>query len=328
MRVVVAREPGAAEQLHIVDRPTPDVGARDVLIEVVGAGVNRADILQRQGHYPPPPGASDVLGLEVSGTVAEVGSNVSRYAVGDEVVALLPGGGYAEYVAVDARAVLPAPTGMPLLEAAALPEVVATAWSNLFLTAGLEPDETVLIHGGASGVGSMAIQLAKSAGARVVTTVGSSEKAEFVRGLGADAVINYRTSDFVHESLQFTGGLGCDVVLDIIGAAYLEQNLSVVAPDGRIVVIGLQGGRKATIDLGTLLAKRVALIGTSLRSRPIEDKQLILEQVQAVVWPLIGAGGVRASVDLVVDLSEASKAHQALEEGLVKGKAVLAVKPD
>ena len=242
-------------------------------------------------------------------------------------MALIAGGGYAEYVVTDYRTVLPAPEGVDLLAAAALPEAAATVWSNLFITAGLEPDEWLLVHGGASGIGSLAIQLAKSAGAKVITTVGSPGKAEFAAHLGADVVINYKEQDFVAEVLAATDGLGCNVVLDIIGAAYLDQNLRAVSSDGRLIIIGLQGGAKAEINLGALLAKRIAVIGTSLRSRPLDDKQLILEQVKAVVWPLITAGMIDPSVDRVFPIDEVAVAHDYLESGSARGKVLLSVKP-
>ena len=325
MRAIIASEPGGPEVLRLVDLPMPEYGPTEVLIRVHAAGLNRADLLQRQGFYPPPPGASDVLGMEVSGVVVGVGELVRAVEVGTSVVALVTSGGYADHCVAAAAAVLPLPTGLTFEEGAALPEVVATVWSNLFMVAGLQPDEWVLIHGGGSGVGTMAIQLAHAAGAHVVTTVGSSRKATACQALGADIAINYRTDDFVPEVAAATQGRGVDVVLDLMGAAYLERNLAALAPDGRLVIIGLQGGTTTTIDLSLLLARRLSVVGTSLRSRPLSDKALIFEQLRDVVWPLLANGSVRPVVSNVFDLADVVAAHEALAAGDHIGKIILRV---
>ena len=327
MRAVRVTQPGGSENLTIVDVPRPELGSADVLIEAAAAGVNRADLLQREGFYPPPPGASDILGLEVSGVVREIGSAVTTVNVGDEVVALLAGGGYAEFVAVDASQTLPLPPSVSLEHGAALPEAFATVWSNLFMVAGLQPDEWILIHGGGSGIGTIAIQLAVSAGARVITTVGSDHKAAAAAALGAEFVINYRQQSFADEVQNLTQGHGVDVILDIIGAKYLEPNLRSLAVDGRLVIIGLQGGAKADLDLGSLLSRRLSVVGTSLRSRPIADKAMIMAQLREVVWPMLGQGSLQPVVSEVYDLADVVAAHDALAAGDHFGKVLLRVAP-
>ena len=258
MRAVIATEPGGPDVLAVHDLPDPEPGPGEVVIDVAATAVNRADTLQRQGHYPPPPGASDVLGLECSGTVAAVGEGVTGWSVGDEVCALLAGGGYATKVAVPAGQVMPVPAGVDLVTAGALPEVACTVWSNVFMVAGLAPEETLLVHGGAGGIGTMAIQLAHALGARVVATAGSAEKLELCRSLGADVVVNYREQDFVEEVRRATDGRGADVILDNMGAAYLGRNVDALATEGRLVVIGMQGGTRGELDLGKLMRKRGA----------------------------------------------------------------------
>ncbi len=270
MRAVVVPEPGWVEALQVVDVETPEPGPGEVLVRVTAAGVNRADLMQRQGFYDPPEGATHVLGLECSGDVVALGEGVSEYTVGEHVVALLSGGGYAEYVAVPVGQVAMAPRDIDLVDAAGLMEVAATVWSNVFMMAKLQHGETLLVHGGASGIGTMAIQLAKAFGARVVVTVGSEEKAAFCRDLGADLVVNYRETDFV-DALD-EAGLKADVILDIIGAKYLDQNVRALNTAGRLVVIGLQGGVKGELNLSRLLTKRAAVMATSLRARPTQEK--------------------------------------------------------
>lgn len=265
MRAVVVPEPGGPEALTIVELSDPVAGPGEVVVDVAAAGVNRADLLQRQGFYPPPPGASNVLGLECSGTIASIGDDVTGWQVGDQVCALLSAGGYAEKVVVPAGQLLPVPEGVSLIEAAALAEVACTVWSNVFMVASLQPGELLLAHGGAGGIGTMAIQLGKAFGAKVATTVGSAAKAEFVTDLGADVVINYSDSDFV-EIIKDLGG--ADVILDNMGAAYLARNVTALATRGRLVIIGMQGGVKAELNIAALLNKRAAVIATSLRSRP------------------------------------------------------------
>lgn len=316
MHAIVIAESGGPEVLEWTEVPDPVAGPGEVVVEVVASAVNRADLLQRQGLYPPPPGAPPYPGLEASGRIAEVGDGVSGWAVGDEVCVLLGGGGYAERVAVPAGQVLPVPKGVGLVEAAALPEVVCTVWSNVFMRGGLREGETLLVHGGASGIGTMAIQLGKAAGARVVCTVGSPEKGERCRELGADLVINYRERDFV-ESGPY------DVILDIMGAKYLPRNVQALSTGGRVLVIGTQGGRTGELDLGALMAKRGSVHATSLRARPLEEKAEIVAAVREGVWPLVEAGAVRPIIDRTLALAEAAEAHRCLESGGHIGKIVL-----
>ena len=287
MHAVVISEPGGPEVLQWTEVADPRPGPGEVLVEVAAAGVNRADLMQRQGHYPPPPGAPPYPGLECSGTVAALGDGVTGWQVGEQVCALLSGGGYAEQVAVPAGQLLPIPEGTTLVEAAALPETACTVYSNVFLIAGLAAGETLLVHGGGSGIGTMAIQLAKHAGARVAVTAGSQQKLDACRDLGADITINYREEDFVDRLMAATDGHGADVILDIIGAAYLARNIAALAPDGRIANIGMQQGRRAELDLGALMAKRGAISSTTLRARPREQKASIVAAVAENVWPLV-----------------------------------------
>jgi putative PIG3 family NAD(P)H quinone oxidoreductase len=323
MRAIVVDRPGPPDVLRWGDAPDPAPGAREVVVEVVAAGLNRADLLQREGHYPPPPGASQILGLECSGRIAELGPEVAGWSVGDEVCALLTGGGYAEYVAVPVGQLLPVPASVGLVSAAALPEAAATVWSNLFMVGGLRPEEGLLVHGGSSGIGTMAVQLAHALGARVLSTVGSEPKADAVRALGADATISYRDEDFVAVVRELTDGRGVDVILDVVGAKYLQRNLEALASGGRLVVIGLQGGTRAELDLGRLLAKRAAVVGTTLRSRPLGEKAEIVRQVVQHVWPLVEQGVVHPVVDHVVPMADAAAAHRALAAGDHVGKILL-----
>lgn len=305
----------------------PDVAAhtRQVVIRVAAAGVNRADLLQAAGNYPPPPGASDILGLEVSGTIAEVGGDVTEWSVGQPVCALLAGGGYAEYVAVPAEQVMPIPDGVGLHEAAALPEVACTVWSNLMMTAHLDPGRLLLVHGGASGIGTHAIQVAHALGSHVAVTAGSAEKLAVCADLGADITINYREEDFV-ERVRAAGG--AEVILDIMGAKYLDRNIDALADGGRLVVIGMQGGIKAELNLGKLLSKRAGVIATALRSRPVDGpdgKGAIVDAVVANVWPLINAGKVKPIIGAELPIEEAARAHALLAAGEVHGKVLLRV---
>lgn len=305
----------------------PDVAAhtRQVVIRVAAAGVNRADLLQASGNYPPPPGASDTLGLEVSGTIAEVGSEVTEWSVGQPVCALLAGGGYAEYVAVPVEQVMPVPDGVGLHEAAALPEVACTVWSNLMMTAHLDPGRLLLVHGGASGIGTHAIQVAHALGSHVAVTAGSAEKLAVCADLGADITINYREEDFV-ERVRAAGG--AEVILDIMGAKYLDRNIDALADGGRLIVIGMQGGIKAELNLGKLLSKRAGVIATALRSRPLDGpdgKGAIVDAVVANVWPLIGAGKVKPIIGAELPIEEAARAHALLAAGEVHGKVLLRV---
>jgi putative PIG3 family NAD(P)H quinone oxidoreductase len=323
MRAVIAREPGGPEVLTVVERPDPSPGAGEVVVDVVATAVNRADTLQRQGRYPPPPGASDVLGLECSGRVAAVGPGVEGLVEGDPVCALLAGGGYAEKVLVPAGQVMPVPEGLDLVVAGGVPETACTVWSNLFMVAGLRPGETLLVHGGAGGIGTMAVQLAKALGAQVVTTAGTEEKLELCRSLGADVAVGYRTQDFVEEVRRATGGRGADVILDNMAAKYLDRNLSALATEGRLVIIGMQGGTKAELDIGRLLVKRAAVIGTTLRARPVEGKAAICAAVVEHVWPLFADGSVRPLVHRRFPLTQAGEAHALMESGDHVGKILL-----
>ncbi len=316
---------------RLVWREIPDVtpGPGEVLIEVSVAGVNRADLLQAAGRYPPPPGASDILGLEVSGVVAAVGDGCTQWKPDQQVCALLAGGGYAEHVAVPGGQVMPLPSGVGLLEAAGLPEVACTVWSNLVMTAGLKAGQTVLIHGGASGVGTHAIQVAHALGAIVAVTAGSAAKLELCRELGADLTICYPNEDFVARLTRVTGG--ADVILDIMGATYLDRNLDALAADGKLVVIGMQGGVKGELNIGKLLGKRATVIGTALRGRPLEGpagKSAIVAAVVESVWPMIADGLVRPVVGATFPIQRAADAHALLAGGEVAGKIVLEVQPN
>ncbi|MFI7708305.1 NAD(P)H-quinone oxidoreductase [Nonomuraea sp. NPDC049480] len=316
MRAIEIAEPGGPEVLEWREVPEPRVERGDVLIDVAASAVNRADVLQRNGFYDPPPGTPAYPGLEVSGVVASVGADVEHFKAGDEVCALLAGGGYAERVAVPWQQVMPVPDGMSLPIAAALPEAVCTVWSNVFMVGRLRRGETLLVHGGASGIGTFAVQLAKALGSYVVATVGTAEKAERVRQLGADEVVNYREEDFAEK-------VKADVILDIMGARYLAGNVRALRPGGRLVVIGLQGGRKAELDLGALLTKRASVHGTTLRARPVEEKGVIVRSVVDNVWPLVTAGAVRPVVYAEVPMAEAAEAHRMLDSGEHVGKILL-----
>lgn len=328
MHAIVLDSPGGPEQLRLAEVPDPKPGPRDVLIEVAAAGVNRADLIQRQGKYPPPPGAPDGLGLECSGTIRAVGKQVTGWSVGDEVCALLAGGGYAELVVVDAGSVLPRADGVSLVDAAALPEVTATVWSNLVLTAGLRTGQTVLIHGGGSGIGTMAIQVAHELGARVVVTASRDETLRRCAELGADVTINYETQDFA----AVVGELGgADVILDVVGAPYLARNVAALADGGRVVVIGMQGGSTGEFDLNQLLRKRGGVLATALRSRPVSgpgSKAEIIASMRERLWPMIAAGQVRPIVDTTMPLGRAADAHRRLEQGGHFGKILLDVAAD
>jgi putative PIG3 family NAD(P)H quinone oxidoreductase len=317
-------EPGnlpGPEALHLVETDDPTPAAGEVVVDVVAAGLNRADLLQRMGFYPPPPGASDVIGMECSGVVSAVGAGVTRWSVGDEVCCLLAGGGYASKVAVPAGQCLPVP-GVSLEEAAALPEVAATVWSNLFMIARVQPHETVLIHGGAGGIGSFALQLLRARGIRVLATA-SAGKLAACRGFGADEAIDYAT-DWV-AAVQELGG--ADVILDVMGAAYLTQNIAALRDGGRVVVIGLQGGVRGEVDLNAMMRKRASLIGTTLRSRSIESKSEICAEVEAHVWPLVAAGEITVPIDSTYALEDAAAAHRRMESGSHVGKLILKVEP-
>ncbi|MGW8729384.1 NAD(P)H-quinone oxidoreductase [Streptomyces sp. NPDC055808] len=323
MYAITIPEPGGPEALVWAEVPDPVPGEGEVLVEVAAAAVNRADVLQRQGFYSPPAGASPYPGLECSGRIAALGPGVSGWSVGDEVCALLSGGGYAQKVAVPAGQLLPVPEGVDLASAAALPEVVCTVWSNVFMVSHLRPGETLLVHGGASGIGTMAIQLGKAVGAKVAVTAGGPDKLARCAELGADILIDYREQDFVDEVLKATDGVGADVILDIMGAKYLERNVRALAVNGRLAIIGLQGGAKAELNLGALLTKRAAVTATSLRGRPAAEKAAIVAAVREHVWPLISGGRVRPVVDRTLPLADAAEGHRVLEASSHVGKVLL-----
>ncbi|MCY0934224.1 NAD(P)H-quinone oxidoreductase [Streptomyces sp. H34-S4] len=323
MHAITIEQPGGPENLVWAEAPDPVAGDGEVVVEVAASAVNRADVLQRQGFYNPPPGASPHPGLECSGRISAIGPGVSGWSVGDEVCALLAGGGYAERVAVPAGQLLPVPAGVDLVTAAALPEVVSTVWSNVFMVAGLRPGETLLVHGGSSGIGTMAIQLAKAVGARVAVTAGGKEKLARCAELGADILIDYREQDFVEEIRAATGGAGADVILDIMGAKYLTRNVDALAVNGRLAIIGLQGGVKAELNLATLLAKRAAVTATTLRARPLDEKAAIVAAVREHVWPLVAAGRIHPVVHATYPMAEAAEAHRVLESSTHVGKLLL-----
>ncbi|MEO3776735.1 NAD(P)H-quinone oxidoreductase [Micromonospora sp. B11E3] len=324
MRAITIPEPGGPEALVWAEVPDPRPGPDEVIVDVRASAVNRADLLQRQGHYLPPPGASPYPGLECAGVVSAVGPDVTGWELGQEVCALLAGGGYAERVAVPAGQLLPVPDGVGLVDAAALPEVACTVWSNVVRLAGLAKGETLLVHGGGSGIGTFAVQLGTALGATVVVTARAA-KHERLRELGAAHTIDYREQDFVEEVRRVTDGRGADVVLDIMGAAYLARNVAALATGGRLVVIGMQGGRKAELDLGALLAKRATVAATALRSRPPAEKAEIVAGVREQVWPLVSAGAVRPVVDRRMPMTEAAEAHRLVESNAHFGKVLLTV---
>lgn len=323
MHAITIPEPGGPEALVWAEVPDPVPGEGEVLVDVVSSAVNRADVLQRQGFYNPPTGASPYPGLECAGRISAIGPGVVGWSVGDEVCALLAGGGYAEKVAVPVGQLLPVPEGLDLTLAAALPEVTATVWSNVFMVAHLRPAETLLIHGGSSGIGTMAIQLAKAVGAQVAVTAGGPEKLARCAELGADILIDYREQDFVDELRKATDGAGADVILDIVGAKYLDRNVQALAVNGRLAIIGLQGGAKGELNLGALLTKRAAVTATSLRGRPLAEKAAIVAAVREHVWPLIADGVVRPVVDRTLPMRDAAEAHRVMESSTHVGKVLL-----
>jgi NADPH:quinone reductase len=326
MRAIAISQPGGPEVLVEATVPDPVPGPGQVVLDVAAAGVNRADLLQRQGHYPPPPGAPDTPGLECAGVISAVGPEVAGWRVGDRVAALLDGGGYAERALVPAAQLLAVPDGLDLVGAGSLPEAICTAWSNLVMVGRLAAGETVLVHGGSGGVGTTAIQLARARGARVLTTAGGPERAARCVALGADVAVDHRAEDVEVRILEATEGRGVGVVLDLLGAAGLAANVRMLATGGRLVVIGLQQGRRGELDLGLLLARRASIHGTTLRSRPLAEKAAIVAEVAAHVWPLVGAGpeaAIRPVVHEVIPLAQAAHAHELLAGGGVFGKLVL-----
>jgi putative PIG3 family NAD(P)H quinone oxidoreductase len=325
VKAVLPTRPGGPEVLQYVDVPDARPGPGEVLVDVVATAVNRADLVQREGNYAPPPGASEILGLECSGTVSALGEGVEGVTVGDQVCALLAGGGYATKVAVPAGQVMSLPDGVDLVTSAGLPEVAATVWSNVMMVAGLRSGDTFLVHGGAGGIGSFAIQLARAVGARVFTTAGSPEKLELCRELGAEVAIDYRDQDFVRVVAEATDGHGADVILDNMGASYLGRNVETLAVEGRLVVIGFQGGTRAELDLRALFVKRAAVVSTGLRSRPVGEKTTICSALVEHVWPLVADGTVRPVIGRTLPMAEAAQAHRLMENGESTGKILLVV---
>jgi putative PIG3 family NAD(P)H quinone oxidoreductase len=325
MQAIVIEEPGDENVLQIGTAPDPVLGPGQVRIAVAASALNRADLLQRQGMYPPPPGASSILGLECSGVIAELGEGVSGWSVGDRAMALLAGGGYAEQVVVDAGSCMPVPAGLDLVEAAGLPEVCLTVFLNVFQLGGLETGGWLLVHGGGSGIGTAAIQMAREAGARVVVTAGSDEKCARCRELGADVAVNYREADFAEAVAEATGGAGVDVILDSIGGPYLERNLSSLAVGGRLVLIGLMGGAKAEIPLGTLLMKRLQVMGSTLRARPEAEKADLARAFLARFGKALESGALRPIVHALLPLAEAAEGHRRMKASEHFGKILLKV---
>ncbi|WP_112663880.1 NAD(P)H-quinone oxidoreductase [Microvirga flavescens] len=325
MRGVIAKGSGGPEVLTIVERPVPEPKEREILIRVEAAGVNRPDVIQRQGGYPPPPGASDILGLEVAGVVVAAGPNLPRFFPGAPVMALVPGGGYAEYALAHASNALPIPDGLSMTEAAAIPETYFTVWSNVFERGRLQPGETFLVHGGTSGIGTTAIQLAKAFGAKVIATAGSAAKCDACTRLGADLAINYREADFVKAVKEATEGRGADVILDMVGGDYIPRNYEAAAQDGRIVQIAFLQGSKVEVDFRRLMLKRLTHTGSTLRSRPVAEKAAIAEALEAHVWPLLGEGRCRPVMDSSFPLENVREAHARMDGGQHVGKIVLTV---
>ncbi len=322
MRAVVAPQPGGPEALKLVERPVPTPGAGEILIKVAAAGVNRPDVLQRQGGYAPPPGASDILGLEVAGEVVALGEGVAMHTLGDCVAALMPGGGYAEYALAHESNALPAPHGFSMIEAAAIPETFFTVWTNVFDRGGLKAGEWLLVHGGSSGIGTTAIMLAHAFGSKVIATVGDANKAEACRRLGADIVVNYKTEDFVAATKAATGR-GADVILDMVGGDYVSRNYQAAAPGGRIVQIAFLQGSKVQVDIAPLMLKRLIHTGSTLRPRSVEEKAVIAEHLREKVWPLMEAGRCKPILDSHFALEDADKAHARMESSAHIGKIVL-----
>ena len=325
MIVIEITEPGGPEKLVPTRRPVPQPVSGEVLIKVAAAGVNRPDCLQRQGSYPPPPGASDLPGLEVAGHIVALGESVNSWSIGDEVCALLTGGGYAEYCTAPAPQCLPVPSGLTLQQAAALPETFFTVWSNIFDRAHLQPGESLLVHGGASGIGTTAIQLAKALGARVFATVGGSEKIQPCLNLGAERVINYREEDFVQVIKEITQGQGVDVILDMVGGDYVQRNLSALAVEGRLVFIAFLRGARMELNLAPVMMKRLTITGSTLRARPVAHKAPIARALREVVWPLLGSGAIHPLIDRIFPLTEAAAAHALMESNQHVGKILLQV---
>jgi NADPH2:quinone reductase len=323
MVAIGIQEPGGPEVLVPEARSIPVAAAGEVLVKVAAAGINRPDVLQRKGGYPPPKGASDIPGLEIAGEIVALGEGVLRYRIGDQVCALVPGGGYAEYCAVHESSALPIPKGLSSTEAAGIPETFFTVWTNVFERGALQPSETLLVHGGTSGIGTTAILLAKAFGSKVIVTAGSDEKCAASVALGADKAINYRTQDFVEQTMAFSGGIGANVILDMVGGSYIARNYAAAARDGRIVQIAFQGGSKAEVDFVPLMMKRLTHTGSTLRPRSIEEKAIIAKALETRVWPLLARGQCRPVIHATFPLREAADAHRMLESGVHTGKIIL-----
>jgi len=323
MTVIAIEKPGAPDVLVPERRPLPKPAAGEILVKVAAAGVNRPDVMQRMGLYPPPPGATDIPGLEISGEIAARGADVTRWKEGDRILALVVGGGYADYCLAHASHALPVPPGVSMIEAAAIPETFFTVWHNLFERGRLKAGETALVHGGSSGIGTTAIQLAKAFGARVVTTAGSPEKCQACVKLGADLAIDYKTEDFVAATKRATGDRGADVVLDMVGGDYIDRNYDAAAVEGRIVQIAFQASPRASVDFRRLLFKRLTHTGSTLRSRSVEDKSAIARALESNVWPLLASGQIKPVIDSTFKLTEAAAAHARMESSAHIGKIVL-----
>jgi NADPH2:quinone reductase len=325
MTAIAIKSPGGPEVLVPEQRPVPQPREGEILVKVAAAGVNRPDVVQRKGLYPPPPGVTDIPGLEIAGTVVARGTGVRRWMPGDQITALVSGGGYAEYCVAHESHALPIPAGLTAIEAAAVPETFFTVWHNVFERGGLKEGETLLVHGGSSGIGTVAIQLAKAFGARVIATAGSGEKCDACRRLGADVAINYKTEDFVPLTKGATGGAGAEVILDMVGGDYIERNYEAAAVEGRIVQIAFQGSTRATVDFRRIMLKRLHHTGSTLRSRSVPDKGAIAQAVEHKVWPLVAAAKVRPVIDSTFAFRDAAKAHERMETSVHIGKIVLAL---
>jgi NADPH:quinone reductase len=327
MRFIDYGDGGGPEVLHLAEGPVPEIGPREVLIEVHFAGINRPDLLQRAGNYPPPPGASPILGLEVAGRIAAIGTEVTTWRVGDQVCALTPGGGYAEFCRTDERHCLPLPKGLSLAASAAIPETFFTVWANVVTRGQLRSGESILIHGGSSGIGYTAIQIAKQSGAVVFATVGNEQKAQFCLGLGADHVINYRTADFVAEIKKLTNGGGIDIVLDMVGGPYIEKNISLLKSEGRLLQIAfLQGSRVPDFDFMPIMLRRLTVTGSTMRPRTVEEKAVIAAELRARIWPLLESGNIKIVLHKTFEFSQFAEAHRMLERGEHTGKIVLSLR--
>jgi len=323
MTAIAIKAPGGPEVLVPEEHPVPQPGASEILVKVAAAGVNRPDVMQRKGQYPPPPGAPDIPGLEIAGAIVAVGEKVRRWRLGDEVTALVPGGGYAQYCLADEAVALPVPKGFSMVEAAALPETFMTVWHNVFQRGRLQSGETILIHGGSSGIGTTAIMLAKAFGATVIVTAGSPQKCAECKKLGADFAIDYKTADFVAAAKEATGGRGADLILDMVGGDYVDRNYDAAAVEGRIVQIATQQGFNVSINLLKIMQKRLTHTGSTLRPRPVADKAMIARDLEQKAWPLLARGKIKPVIDSTFPLNEASKAHARMESSAHVGKIVL-----